>query len=318
MKITGEMHFAKALEDLRSQGVEIADITPAELYALAEAARRCADPFSAVNAELAEQPVRVCRGVWLWPPTAGAMVWLEEFAGHWWKPGSMRFRWAQLYALRHAREPEAFAKLTGKWAAWRAIAADALKLAAHGAELAAAMRRAYGEDPRRTEPTNRYGAKRGGEELEGGRTDFAALVARLEAVSGIPRREWLWGRSMVYTLRAYGEMHAFAAAFAADRRERKQMNDELDEAMNGLARAKSGIIRRIGSAAEQPHGNADKDDGGEGGGEIDEEIQPAPLGRGAVGKDHGAGHAGDEAVVDTAVDVEHMAHIVPQGGDGGK
>ena len=40
MKITGQMHFAKALQQLHKQGVELADVTPAELYGLAEAARR--------------------------------------------------------------------------------------------------------------------------------------------------------------------------------------------------------------------------------------------------------------------------------------
>ena len=62
MKITGQMHFAKALQQLRRQGVEPGDATPEELYELAEASRRCADPFCEVNADAAGFPVRVCVG----------------------------------------------------------------------------------------------------------------------------------------------------------------------------------------------------------------------------------------------------------------
>ena len=76
--------------------------------------------------------------------------------------------------------------------------------------------------------------------------------------------------------------------------------------------------RAAKSAAEKPHGDADHDNGGERGGPIDEEVHPAPSGRGAIREDHGAGHAGDESVVNAAVVIKHTARIVPQGDPGGK
>ena len=78
MKITGQMHFAKALVELKKRGVAMKDVKPEELYALAEASRRCADPFREVNADAAGFPVRVSEGGWFWKLTIGAGVWLDE------------------------------------------------------------------------------------------------------------------------------------------------------------------------------------------------------------------------------------------------
>ena len=318
MKITGEMHFAKALAALEAAGVSRDALKPGELYSLAHAAARCANPFSEVNAELADRPIFVCLGVWLWPPTAGALIWLTEFAAKWWKGDSLRFHWAHVYALIHAREPEAFARLTDRWAAWRAVARCALRLAVHGRELAAAIRKAYGEEDDSLE----LGAKSLELKAQSSNTnaqcatDFARIVARLEVESGIPRITWLWGRSLLYVYTAYAEMRSFAAACAGKGGEGR-MNDELDEALTNLAKVKAGIVRRVRSAAEKPRDDADHGDGGEGGGAIDKEVAPPPAGRGAVGEDHGAGHAGDETVVNSAVGIEHTARIIPQGGEGG-
>ena len=316
MKITGEMHFAKALAALEAAGVSRDALKPGELYALAHAAARCANPFSNVNAELAERPIRVCDGVWMWPPTAGALIWLTEFAAKWWKGDSLRFHWAHVYALIHAREPEAFARLTDRWAAWRAVARCALRLAVHGRELAAAIRKAYGEEdaPGGADDPTRHGGRESGRDSH--ETDFARIVARLEVESGIPRSTWLWGRSLLYVYTAYSEMRSFAAACAGKGGEGR-MNDELDEALTNLAKVKAAIVRRVKSAAEKPHGDADHDNGGERGGPIDEEVPPVPSGRGPIGENHGAGHAGNETVVNSAVGIEHTARIVPQGGEGG-
>ena len=325
MKITGEMHFAKALAALEAAGVSRDALKPGELYALAHAAERCANPFSNVNAELAERPIRVCNGVWMWPPTAGAMIWLEECAAKWWARGSLRFHWAQAYALLHAREPEAFAGLTERDAAWRAVWRAALRLAVHGRELAAAMGRAYGEEvvSGQSSAVSTDGPTTNDKRSM---TNFAQIVARLEVQSGIPRSVWLWERSLLYVYTAYAEMRRFAAACAGKGGEGRML-DELDEALTNFAKVKAAIVRRVKSAdardkadksaAEDPHGDADHDNGGEGGGSIDEEVAPAPAGSGAVGEDHGAGHTGDESVVD-GVGVKHTARIVPQGGQGGK
>ena len=243
MKITGEMHFAKALAALEAAGVSRDALKPGELYALAHAAARCANPFSEVNAELAERPIFVCRGVWLWPPTAGAMIWITEFAAKWWKGDSLRFHWAHVYALIHARDPEAFAPLTDKWVALRAVMGCALRLAVHGRELAAAIRKAYGEDDAPAgdcESTRKEGRESGRSHA----TDFAQIVARLEVQSGIPRSAWLWERSLMYVYTAYSEMRSFAAACSGKGGEGR-MIDELDEALTNLAKVKAAIVRRV-------------------------------------------------------------------------
>ena len=123
MKLTAQMHFAKALDGLRRQGVEPGDITPDELYALAEAARRCADPFREVNADTAGYPVRVCEGVWFWKLTIGASVWLDEVSGMLGGGTDPRYRLATIHALVHAREPEAFAGLDTESKVMRAVRA---------------------------------------------------------------------------------------------------------------------------------------------------------------------------------------------------
>ena len=252
MRITGEMHFAKTLAALEAAGVPRDALKPGELYALAQAAARCANPFSEVNAELAERPVAVCKGVWLWPPTVGAMIWLTECAAKWWKEGSLRFHWAHVYALVHAREPEAFARLTDRWVAWRAVMGCALRLAVHGRELAAAIRKAYGEEDDSLE----LGAKSLELKAQSSNTnaqcatDFARIVARLEVESGIPRSTWLWGRSLMYVYTAYSEMRSFAAA-CAGKGGPGRMTDELDEALTNLAKVKAGIVRRVREVSRQ-------------------------------------------------------------------
>ena len=123
MKITGQMHFAKALQQLRRQGVELADVTSDELYGLAAAARRCADPFREVNADAAGFPVRVCEGVWFWKLTIGASVWLDEVEEMLGGGTSPRYRLAMIHALVHSREPEAFAGLDTENKVMRAVRA---------------------------------------------------------------------------------------------------------------------------------------------------------------------------------------------------
>ena len=249
MKITGEMHFAKALTALEAAGVPRDALKPGELYSLAHAAARCANPFSEVNAELAERPVAVCKGVWLWPPTVGAMIWLTECAAKWWKEGTLRFHWAHVYALVHAREPEAFARLTDRWTAWLAVMGCALRLAVHGRELAAAIRKAYGEEstPDGAGESTRHGGRESGGSHA---TEFAQIVARLEVQSGIPRSAWLWERSLMYVYTAYSEMRSFAAA-CAGKGGAGRMTDELDEALTNLSKVKAAIVRRVREVSRQ-------------------------------------------------------------------
>lgn len=233
------------LAELRTRyGVDAGDLCADEIAALVHACERVESPFSATNLALLERPVEVCEGVALWPPTAGAQIWLDEFAAKWWPEGTMAYRWAQVYALMHAREPEAFSRLTERRAARRAVVLSAMRLCCHRRALLRAVSACYGVDeweaPRR--PSKRR--------EEAAQADFAKLVARLEVESGIPRETWLWGRTFMETLRAYAEMHALAALGAGGSAARERALDELDEAVSNLARVKKAIWERHGLGAK--------------------------------------------------------------------
>lgn len=253
-----DTRFEQEAGFLRRRGVSLADLSAGEVAALVHAVERVCSPFSDVNAELAERPVAVCEGVWLWPPTAGAQIWLDEYAAKWWPKGSMRFKWATVYALRNARDKGAFAPLTTRRRAEAAIVKCALTLPVHGAELQAAVDRAYGVSPHDAPRPRRTRAERLKEQAQ---TDFATIVARLEVESGIPRDSWLWGRSLVYTMTAYATMHEFAAAFSAGGGGggRSRMMDELDDALRNLARVKEAIVRRTGGDRARAAGGTAQD-----------------------------------------------------------
>ncbi len=238
-----ETRFAQEADFLCRRGISLADLSAGEVAALVHAVERVCSPYADANAELVERPVAVCKGVWLWPPTAGAQIWLDEYAARWWPKGTMRWKWATVYALKNARDKDAFAPLTTRLRAEAAIVMCALSLPVHGAELQAAIDRAYGSSPHDApapRPTRSERLRRQAQ------TDFASLVARLEVESGITRDAWLWGRSLVYTMTAYAAMHEFAAAFAAGGgRGRSRMMDELDDALRNLARVKEAIVRGV-------------------------------------------------------------------------
>ena len=238
-----ELRFQKEAQSLRERhGIGMDDLTAGELAALVHAVERVCSPYTDMNVELVERPVFVCKGVWFWRPTAGAQIWLDEYAAKWWPKKSRRWKWAQVYALKNARDAEAFAPLVTRWEAEKAIVACALRLPVHGAELQDAINRAYGIMPHDAPRKARSRVERMRAEAE---TDFAAIVARLEVESGIPRSIWLWERSIVYAMNAYCQMHEFAAAFSMSGKDRSRMVDELDDAMRNLAAVKAAIVRGV-------------------------------------------------------------------------
>ncbi|MBR6734085.1 MAG: hypothetical protein IKL96_06770 [Kiritimatiellae bacterium] len=240
MKITAQMHFAKALQQLRRQGVEPGDCTPDELYALAEAARRCADPFREVNADAAGFPVRVCEGVYFWRLTIGASVWLDEVGAMLGGGASPRYRLAMIHALVHSREPEAFAGLDTERKVMRAVRATMRTIHATPEEVNRALDAALGiradARPRRADEPSEAAA------------DWAALCARLESQTGIPAAEWTWKRSGAYAILAYNDLHEFARAYSGGRRSQDRLVDELDDAMNALRAATAAIEKRVKEA----------------------------------------------------------------------
>jgi hypothetical protein len=243
MKITGHMHFAKALQQLRKQGVELADVTPAELYGLAEAARRCADPFREVNADAAGFPVRVCEGVWFWKLTIGASVWLDEVSPMLGGGTSPRYRLAMIHALVHSREPEAFAGLDTEPKVMRAVRATMRRIHATPEEVNRAIDVVLGLRPN-------AGGQRSRAADSATAADWAALCVRLETQTGIPAAEWMWKRSGAYAILAYNDLHEFARAYSGGGSS-ERMQDELDDAMCALRAVAAAIEKRV---REVPHG----------------------------------------------------------------
>ncbi len=232
------LRLKSVLQDFREKGISAADMTADEIEALVHAVERVNNPYSDINADLCEQPVKVCKGVYLWPLTAGAYIWLEEYAQAWWKKGTVMYRWAQVYALYNARDPDAFAPLTDKWTARKAIVKTMLRLVCHRSELAVAKNRCYGV--REHDVEDRKAPSAPDEQA----TEFAHFAAMLEVESGIPAKSWLFGKSfadLVMTYRRMGELKsAFGGTDAAEK-----MTFELNDALTNLANVKSMILERL-------------------------------------------------------------------------
>lgn len=231
--------FQGALQDLAEQGATVDKMTADEIEALVFACARADNPYTDINAELCEQPVKVCKGLYLWPLTAGATIWLAEYAESWWKEGTPMYRWAQIYALMNARNPDAFAGLTVRWKARAAILKCMLRVCAHRKELAVAINRCYGihehdvEDPHKVEVPDNQQAD-----------NFAHFVACLEVQSGIPSKVWLWGKSLRLTAQTYHKMTDLNNALSGGKGA-ENMTFELNDALKNLANVKTMIVERI-------------------------------------------------------------------------
>ena len=226
------IRFQTELQKLKAAGIELADLEPVEIEALVRACDRCDNPFSAANAEAAGFPVRVADGVTLWRLTAGACIWLDEYARRWWGEDSEHYKWAVFFALRHARERETFHRLTDEGDAYRAIREDILTLTCTEAEIMAALCE-YGDqdDDGRERPATMQQA------------DWRTLVQRLEVGTGVDADTWMWERAARYIAEAGKRLGEFAAAQGGDKA--KRAFDELDRAVRGLARVTAGIRARI-------------------------------------------------------------------------
>jgi len=227
------------LQDLREQGAPVEKMTADEIRLLVRACDRCDNPYSDINAELCEQPVKVCRGLYLWPLTAGANIWLSEYAEKWWKRGTAMFRYEQIYALYNARNADAFVRLDTRPKARRAVLALSLRLCAHMGELVVAVNRCYGVGPDDV-PDPDAVRKPDAEQSE----NFAHFVAMLEVHSGIPAKTWLWGRSLKRVIHTYYRMTALASAFGGGKAS-EEMTFELNDALTNLANVKTLIVERI-------------------------------------------------------------------------
>ncbi len=222
------------LDKLKAAGAYPGDLAASEIAALVRACDRCDNPFSAANAEAAGFPVKVREGVWLWRLTAGAVVWLDEYASRWWGEDSLHYKWAAVYAMLHARERDAFMKMTDERDAYQAIRAEIMRLPCTEAEIDAALSR-FGEE----EDARRSGTR----PAPRSQPDWRAIAQEMEAGTGIEASVWLWERSARYLSEADRRLRDFAAAHGGA--ESPRMKDELDRALNALAAVSAGIVRRV-------------------------------------------------------------------------
>ena len=240
--MTKHPHLSRVLRDLKARfGVEANDLTPDELFSLVECIQRIESPFSAVNADAVGFPVSVAEGVTLWRLTAGASVWLDEYAARWWgdKASEKKYFWALVYSLANARNNNAFVKATDENTAYKLIRDFVLGLPVTLEELERAVDVVL---------DNKAVAKEGdgkGATLMEGRTDWARMCARLESQSGIKQEDWLWGHSAAYLVRTYQDLSYFARKYSAVGGDSGHMLDELDEAENALARLLVKIGKRV-------------------------------------------------------------------------
>ena len=224
------------LEDLRNRyGVTLDKLDADEIATFVDCCRRIEAPYGEANGELLDTPVEL-RGIRFYPLTIGASVWLDQYAAKWW-PDDRRYFWAMAYAMANAHSPEAFEEARTEAAALRKIVALSIRLCFSRAALKAAMDRCLGvienvppDDKMMTEAE----------------TDWSAIVARLETQSGIKRDEWVWDRTAKYAIKAYYDLRRFAREAGAEKA--AHAKDELDEAINALARLKKSIKDRIEGA----------------------------------------------------------------------
>ena len=234
------LRLQQELLDLRSRFGSLDRLTADELAELVDCCRRADSPFGEKSKALIDAPAARLRGFEFRPLTVGASIWLDEYAAKWWGDNDNRYFWALVYALVHGHERAAFLYLTSENAARRAICRMSLQFAFSRRALEEAVDKALGRagndgrDDEGPDATAQAAAM----------TDWTAVVARLEAESGIGRDEWLWGRSAEYTVRAYYELHSFAAR-CSGAAEKRRMFDELDRAINALARLKKRIKERL-------------------------------------------------------------------------
>lgn len=219
---------------LSSKGVSLTDLTPEELVNFIHAVERCDNPYARINADAIGIPVEVCEGVYFWRLTIGAIVWLEEFAGRWFTDRPEANFWATAYACRHAREKDAFVKLTTEEAAYEAIRNDILQLPCTTEEVTTAVNICLDIDiPQKP-------AKRVAE----AKNAWEAIVRRLEVGTGIKRDEWLFGCSYEYAIEAHADMLELGRALAGTSG-KKNSKDQLDKAVEALELIKIQIIKRV-------------------------------------------------------------------------
>ena len=224
--------LSKALTDLKTRcKVDLNALLPEEIGDIVRACDRVAEPFKEVNADAAGFPVRVCDGVWFWRLTIGAAIWMGDFVEKWWGDDYVKYRAATIYACMNARNAGAF-RLDDRRKAESAIRKALRGIAATQEEIDLALDKVI---------SRRDDADPG--DVPATAANWAAMIARVEAQTGLPREHWLWGVSYSSTLAVYNQCERIVTARSG--KDAAAMQDELDLAHNALQRLKVRIMGRI-------------------------------------------------------------------------
>lgn len=228
------------LDDLRERfGVPVDALTADEIAAMVDCCRRIDNPYSDMNADLISPGVDV-RGTRFYPITIGAAIWLENYVAQWWPNDDRRYFWALAYACANANDPDAFMEVVTREEAERRIKRLGLRFVFSRKALQNALNKCLGSTDDTTEDR-----KASDEAI----MDWSRLVVRLEAHSGIQRDDWIWKRTARYSVMAYDDIRRYAKEISNEKAERAK--DDLDRALEALARLKRSIKARIEREREQ-------------------------------------------------------------------
>jgi len=217
-------------------GVTLDAIKGDEVLTLAECCSRIVSVYSDVRQLLADCPVARVYGVPFYDITPCAAAWLDGRVLKWWPNSHVVYFWALVYASTHAHDFGAFSKLDTPVAALRSLFKTSLRFLLVHNEVIEAVERAVGIK----------GRSEGWKSIvrKDWHKEWQQFVERLESVSGIRRKDWLWGESAKFAARAYQDVRRFTRLCFSEER-KAQMLDDMDVAMVALAMLKKSIKDRL-------------------------------------------------------------------------
>lgn len=230
-------HLAKHhLRELREKwGVEP---TLEESIWIVDLCKEVLQPAGQCDLDLIGQPIQAgASDVWLWPFTIGASIWLERCAARWFGDDEMLWLMAEVYTLVHARDREAFTAMRTREQALAKMREWELTLNCTWQELIAAMREVYTQLEIGDEEQQAPDAQKGG---RAGDKSWTAIVARLEAVTGIKAEYWLWEVSLQATRKRLELAESYQIAMGGGK---ITEDDPIGRALKNLGLAKGAIVK---------------------------------------------------------------------------
>ena len=100
--------FDSGIKQLAKDGV---DPTAEEIVWLYSLAERAIKSNSGEETAFFNSPIKIS-GIYLYPLTIQASIWIEHYARKWWRNDERKDLWSVAYAMAHAQKPKAFEKLT--------------------------------------------------------------------------------------------------------------------------------------------------------------------------------------------------------------